>query len=92
VILKEVGDYIRERGIVSLYEVALHFQADATAVEAMADRWVDKGKVEKIKMDSGKCGGCMMCPSDIKVHYRWIRPQGEAVISFCRPSVSSVRD
>lgn len=87
-ILKDVGDFIRERGIVSLYEVALHFQTDVTAVEAMADRWVDKGKVEKIKMDKGSCGGCMMCPSDIKIHYRWIRPQGEAVISFTLPRAS----
>lgn len=55
-ILKDVGDFIRERGIVSLYEVALHFQTDVTAVEAMADRWVDKGKVEKIKWTRAVAG------------------------------------
>jgi hypothetical protein len=70
--LTDLKEYVRERGIVSLHEMSLHFSSDASAISAMMENWIRKGKVEKIQMDSGSCGGCVMCPKDIKVHYQWI--------------------
>ena len=82
-ILKDIANYIQERKIVSLHELALHFRSDPFAVEAMVQRWVEKKMVERIVMDAGSCGGCTMCPGDIKIHYRWLgasRPQTSQIV------------
>lgn len=83
-ILTDFRDFVRTRRIVSLHELSLHFKCEASAADAMMQRWVDKGLVERITMDAGKCGACMMCPGDVKIHYEWKETKGERPVTFMK--------
>lgn len=78
--LFELRDFVQQRKVVSLVEIALHFRADEHALEPMLDRWVSKGQMKKIKMDSGSCGSCSACPPGIKIHYEWLGPQSISIV------------
>lgn len=70
-ILYEVRDYMRIHKRAALADVARHFAADPGAVRGMLDRWVVKGKLEKLSVDSYCTGGCTKCdPSAIEI-YAW---------------------
>lgn len=81
--LTEIKEYVQQRKVVSLKEVALHFKADESAVVPMVERWVEKEKIKKVEMTAGQCAGCTSCDSSIRVHYEWL---GDQSISIVRPS------
>ena len=69
-ILADIRDYLRERGQVSLSDLALHFDSDPLAVRGMLDVWVRKGRVSKLQ-GGADCGGCNQCDSAANEIYQW---------------------
>ena len=47
--LSELKILVQERGQISLKELSLHFGSDESAIEAMMDRWIQKGLVNKFE-------------------------------------------
>ncbi|WP_363324700.1 FeoC-like transcriptional regulator, partial [Turicimonas muris] len=47
--LSELKILVQERGQISLKELSLHFGSDESAIEAMMDRWIQKGLVKKVE-------------------------------------------
>lgn len=73
--LVELKTYVQQRKVVSLVEIAMHFRADESAIEPMMERWIQKGVIRSIVMDTGSCGSCTTCPPGLKKHYEWIGDQ-----------------
>lgn len=63
-ILADIGQYIREKGQASLYDLSVHFGSEPEAMRGMLERWTSKGKV--VRTDNApSCGcGCSGCSCD----------------------------
>ncbi len=59
-ILTEVRRYVRERGPVSLNDVALHFDVDLDTARGWLDFWERKGQVWRVGADA-VCGDSCRC-------------------------------
>jgi hypothetical protein len=70
-ILSEIRDYVRERGQVSLRDIALHFDSDPAAVRSMLERWIRKGKVLRRSLSAGCGGNCNQCDPSATEVYVW---------------------
>ena len=69
--LAEIRRQLRQRGTMSLAELAHRLDADPAAVEGMLDHWIRKGKVCEVPR---WCDGCTQCdPATIRM-YRWLDP------------------
>ena len=70
-ILSELRDYIRQRGQVSLQDLARHFDAEPTALRGMLEHWIQRGQVSR-QRPSGACGGgCTQCDPMALELYCW---------------------
>jgi hypothetical protein len=70
--LLQVKHYLRERRIVPLQDVALHFRVDVETVKPLLELWVGKGKVKKhAGADAGTCKGCCKCDPATLETYEW---------------------
>lgn len=70
-ILQQVRDYIKQRGQATLADIALHVDADESAVRGMLQRWIDKGLVER-QMLASSCGSsCDKCAPAATELYVW---------------------
>ena len=82
-ILLEVKDYIKQRKLVNLQDVSLHFQRDPDTMREILAHWVRKGVVRRAPKPSGcgvKCGSCE--PSVAEV-YCWCDVLLATPISSC---------
>ena len=73
--LSELRILVQEMGQISLKELSLHFGSDESAIEAMMDRWIQKGLVKKVEPTKAQCSGCAFCGDDARFHYEWIGPR-----------------
>ena len=80
-ILAKLKARLRDRGQVSLAELALHVDSDPDAVRGMLELWIRKGRVRAVQ--SGEtCGGCTQCDPAANEVYQWI---GDSEVSTpCR--------
>jgi DeoR/GlpR family transcriptional regulator of sugar metabolism len=70
--LIQLKHYLRERKIVPLQDVALHFKAEIETVRPLLETWMKKGKLQKQNGSLGACKGCCKCdPATIEL-YEWI--------------------
>ncbi len=70
-ILSEVRDYLQQRGLASLSDISVRFDADPEAVRGMLDIWVRKGRIYK-RMATDSCGSsCNQCNSAATELYFW---------------------
>lgn len=70
--LIQVKQYLRERKIVPLQDVALHFKVDVETVRPLLAVWINKGKLQKHAGMVGACKGCCQCdPATIET-YEWL--------------------
>lgn len=71
-LLGQIRDYVRMRGIVSLQDVMLHFDIAADTAEFALNYWLRKGKIQ---MQTASCGsgGCSSgsCNSKQSAQYNW---------------------
>ena len=72
-ILRKIADYLERRGEASLVDIALHVEADESAVRGMLNYWIRKGKVERLSAIGSACsGGCSkQCSSAEPELYVW---------------------
>ncbi len=69
--LIRLRNYLRERKIVPLQDMALHFMVDTETVRPLLDVWIAKGKVQKLAGAPRTCKGCCKCdPATIET-YEW---------------------
>ena len=65
--LREIQQLLRDRGRLSLRELALHFRMEPDAVEPMLDLLVSKGRISRVDFhcSSGcSCSGCSCASRD----------------------------
>ena len=75
--LSKIRDYMIRRPAVSLYDLALHLQAQPDAVRGMLQHWIDKGRIRKLPRP-GRCAGCQaaVCDPTQSELYEWVNPPG----------------
>ncbi|WP_199245627.1 FeoC-like transcriptional regulator [[Phormidium] sp. ETS-05] len=68
--LQDIQNYLRDRPVTSLAELAQHFQVDTDALRFMLERLIRKGRVRQL--ESKKCGGCHTCATESLELYQWV--------------------
>ncbi|MBU1862255.1 MAG: FeoC-like transcriptional regulator [Candidatus Omnitrophica bacterium] len=70
--LTEIKKLLIERKTVSLYDLCVHFNSEATAMEKMLEVWIHKGKLRKKEIQN-TCGSChdMNCQREKMIMYEW---------------------
>lgn len=70
-ILSELRDYLQIRHRAALLDMAHHFDVEPDALRGMLNRWICKGKVEKLSV-AGGCGTtCSKCDPAATEVYQW---------------------
>ncbi|MBC8414965.1 MAG: LuxR family transcriptional regulator [Candidatus Cloacimonetes bacterium] len=60
--LRKIIDLFKERKIISLSNLAIHFKTDESAMEAMLQELVRKGYIQKLHTECNSCSAsCMGC-------------------------------
>ena len=80
-ILTEVRRYVRERGPVSLSDVALHFDVDLDTARGWLDFWERKGQVRRVGADAVCSGSCSCSRKPGLDQYEWNPSLGSIPIS-----------
>lgn len=57
--LSEMLNLLKERGAMSLAEIARHFGSEAAAIEGMLEILVRKGRIERLDTKCSNCKGCI---------------------------------
>ena len=71
-ILSELRNYLREQHRVAMVDLVNHFQMDADAIRGMLGKWINKGKVRKLSVDSACGTSCCKCDPALTELYEWI--------------------
>ena len=77
--LSDLRRFLSERnGLVSLRELAIHFDREEAVIEGMLSHWQRKGRVEVVVTSACKqgCGGCNSSDGG-DLYYRWQPPSSE---------------
>ena len=70
-ILSALRDYIRQQVHATLADIALHFDAEPTALRGMLDVLIDKGKVRKTSLTTSCGSNCNRCDPASTEIYVW---------------------
>jgi predicted ArsR family transcriptional regulator len=57
--LTEILNLLKERGPMSLAEIARHFHSEVQAIEGMLETLESKGRIEQLQTKCSKCKGCV---------------------------------
>ena len=78
-ILSDIRDYLRTHRHAALRDMALRFGTDPDALRGMLDKWIAKGRVEKLPSGTA-CSGCCRCDPSATEVYEWVaeRPDEQA--------------
>ncbi len=69
--LSELKHYLRERGQVSLADVARHFDVPPEVARQMLGVWVKKGKVQQTQATASCGSSCSQCDPATTELYIW---------------------
>lgn len=67
--LLQLQDYVKNRQVVSMEELATHLRVPASVIEPLLGQLIRKGRVQKVT--SSRCGGCYQCGSHALELYEW---------------------
>ncbi len=70
-ILSELRDYLQTHKRAALVDMAYRFDIDPDALRGMLEKWVTKGRVEKLPVDSTCSRGCCQCDPATTEDYEW---------------------
>ncbi len=70
--LLELKEYLRNRNIVSINDLSLHFKASREMLEPMLEHWIRKGKLRKETAESSCGSKTCSCGDSEQVWYQWI--------------------
>jgi DNA-binding MarR family transcriptional regulator len=57
--LTEIIKLLKERGPMSLAELARHFQTEVPAMEGMLETLEKKGRIQRLETKCSRCKGCI---------------------------------
>jgi len=72
VILSDLRGYLIQQRRVVLADLVVHFNMDADALRGMLGKWISKGKVRKLSVDSSCGTSCCKCDPALTELYEWI--------------------
>lgn len=70
-ILAELRDYLQTHGRVALIDLSNRFDTDPDALRGMLQKWVEKGRVERVTVSSACGTGCGKCDLGYVETYIW---------------------
>ncbi|PIE64582.1 MAG: sugar metabolism transcriptional regulator [Desulfobacterales bacterium] len=70
-ILSEIKKYVKQKGQVSLEEIAVHFGREPDVIQEMLAMLLRKGKIKQRPADKTGCNGCGWCQSGKLTIYYW---------------------
>ncbi|MBC8206851.1 MAG: MarR family transcriptional regulator [Kiritimatiellaeota bacterium] len=66
--LSDILNLLKERGPMSLAEIARHFRSEVTAMEGMLETLERKGRIQRLDTQCSKCKGCIdVTPEDAAI-------------------------
>jgi hypothetical protein len=72
-ILSDLRQYLQDRRRVTLNDLVTHFHIDADALRGMLGKWISKGKVRQLPVNSAACGStCCKCDPLLAEIYEWV--------------------
>lgn len=71
-ILSRLRTYLKEKKIVTLNELVLHFDMDADALRGMLEKWMSKGCVHRLPSNPACGSSCCKCDPNLTELYEWI--------------------
>ncbi|MDD5409983.1 MAG: FeoC-like transcriptional regulator [Methylobacter sp.] len=71
-ILSDLRGYLIQQRRVALADLVVHFNMDADALRGMLGKWISKGKVRKLSVDSSCGTSCCKCDPAMTELYEWI--------------------
>ncbi len=78
--LTEILNLLKERGAMSLKELALHFQTEIPAMEGMLDLLKAKGRIELLDIKCSQCKGCVEVKPEDAAVFQWVGGCGQAAL------------
>ncbi len=69
--LSNLKHYLSKRPMASLSDIALNLNVEPDVARAMLQRWIAKGRVERLDGADG-CSGCDLCQAGVRELYRWV--------------------
>ncbi len=71
-ILSELRAYLLDKKRVSLNELVIHFDCDASALRGMLQKWISKGKLRKLPTDPACGTSRCKCDPTLTELYEWV--------------------
>lgn len=71
-ILSDLRDYLKQQHTVALADLVNHFNIDADALRGMLNKWISKGYVRALPLESGCGTSCCKCDPTLTELYQWI--------------------
>jgi len=71
-ILSDLRDYLQQQHSVALIDLINHFGMEADALRGMLGKWIKKGRVRKLSVDSACGTSCCKCDPNLTELYEWI--------------------
>ncbi|WP_305907522.1 FeoC-like transcriptional regulator [Methylomarinum sp. Ch1-1] len=71
-ILSELKSYLKQHHRVSLSDLVIHFNIDANALRGMLEKWISKGKVRRLPLNSSCGTSCCQCDPTLTELYEWV--------------------
>jgi len=71
-ILSELRDFLKQQQRVALKDIVNHFDVDADALRGMLSKWISKGNVRKLSLESSCGTSCCKCDATLTELYEWV--------------------
>jgi hypothetical protein len=71
-ILSDLRSYLKQQHRVALADLVNHFNIDADALRGMLSKWISKGYVRVVPMQSACGTSCCKCDATLVELYEWI--------------------
>ena len=71
-ILSDLCDYLRTHRRAALIDMAHRFETDPDALRGMLEKWIAKGRVEKLPLGTACGNGCGKCDPATTEIYEWV--------------------
>lgn len=86
-ILGDLQGYLSDNGRASLSQLELRFGVQPSALRAMLDRLVAKGRVRRLAPPM-RCVGCTLCPEEALELYEWTAAPATDEAPSCGPALA----
>lgn len=71
-ILSDLRSYLKQQHRVALKDLVNHFDMDADALRGMLGKWISKGNVRKMQLESSCGTSCCKCDPTLVEFYEWV--------------------